>query len=95
MLDAASSNPVKDNIDFISFDDEPAVVSLLSDNDDDQASVGSIPIGPGKNRKRAYSQISPDDTLAGIITEEWEPTGYNLTPWMPRNTEFTANVGLK
>jgi non-canonical poly(A) RNA polymerase PAPD5/7 len=92
--DAASSNPVKDNIDFISFDDGPAVISLDSD-DEDQASVGSVPAGPGRNRKRAYSQISPDDSLSGLITEEWEPDGHNVTPWMPTHSDFTANVGLK
>jgi non-canonical poly(A) RNA polymerase PAPD5/7 len=93
-LDAASNNPVKDNIDFISFDDEPAVINIDSD-DEDQASVGSVPLAPGRNRKRTHSHISPDDSLGGLITEEWEPSGHNLTPWMPTHADFTANVGLK
>jgi non-canonical poly(A) RNA polymerase PAPD5/7 len=91
--DAAASNPVKDNIDFISFDDDEVKVNITDIDEEDEDQDFRLKSGGG--RKRAHSDISPDDVLGGEITLEWLTDGFNSTPWCSSNEPYTASVGLK
>lgn len=93
-LVSSSANPVKDNIDFISFDDDND-----DDDDDDVADtdlVAHVELDrPGRGRKRGHEEITPDVALGGAISSEWLAHGVHPTPWWSTPPAFTSNVGLQ
>jgi len=49
--------------------------------------------GAGGKRKRGLEQTV--SSLAGRIVDEWISDGSNMTPWVPRDVDYSSSVGLR
>ena len=108
---ATSTNAVKENADFISFDFGDNADDDDED-DDDSHSVGEPPAPASTDyvmptdqelmERFASTQKGnkrkrgvEEATSLGDIVEEWLPNHTNPTPWLQPDPAFTSSVGLK